>query len=75
VMDRGREWAVWTHYVNIKKREWRIVFKFMCELNIWIFGIEIREEGKHMITGLKDQKKIINITTIKQGFKVRRAVS
>jgi hypothetical protein len=39
-----------------------------------MFGIEIREEGKHMITGLKDQKTI-NITTIKQRFKVRRAVS
>jgi hypothetical protein len=40
-----------------------------------MFGIEIREEGKHMITGLKDQKTIINITTINQRFKVRRAVS
>jgi hypothetical protein len=29
-----------------------------------MFGIEIREEAKHMITGLKDQKTIINITTI-----------
>ena len=33
-----------------------------------MFGIEIREEGKHMITGMKDQKTIINITTIKQRF-------
>jgi hypothetical protein len=33
-------------------------------------GIEIRKERKHMITGLKDQKTIINITTIKQRFKV-----
>jgi hypothetical protein len=24
----------------------------MCELNIRMFGIAIREEGKHMITGL-----------------------
>jgi hypothetical protein len=38
-------------------------------------GIEIGKEGKHMIKGLKDQKTIINIVTIKQRFKVRRAVS
>ena len=42
----------------------------MCELNIRMSGIEIRKERKHMITGLKDQKTIINITTIKQRFKV-----
>jgi hypothetical protein len=35
-----------------------------------MFGIEIREEGKHVITGLKDQKTIINITTIKQSLKL-----
>jgi DNA-binding winged helix-turn-helix (wHTH) protein len=36
-----------------------------------MFGIEIREEAKHMITGLKDQKTIINITTIKnKGLKL-----
>jgi hypothetical protein len=40
-----------------------------------MFGIEIIKEGKHMVTGLEDQKTIINIMTIKQRFKVRRAVS
>jgi hypothetical protein len=40
-----------------------------------MFGIEIREEGKQMIAGLKDQKTIINIMMIKRRFKVRRAVS
>ena len=49
---------------EIEKVECSVCFIFMCELNVWVFGIDILFEQRYMVLMSKYNKSVVLISCI-----------